>query len=423
MAVVPWVPMNISLREDLGYHVFSVLEAPTGWEQATFPPAERSRSDGASQEASPESVWEKLSGVSVADSKFTVIVPIHNEESSLEGFFGSLMYQKVPPSAPVQIVFVANACSDKSYRMVLDTLTRIGQFSTNSQSIFADATASPMVAFARNGNISFALVSTPTAGKWNALNIGNEFALRAGHRVALCVDSDSWLEPGALALVAGEALRNLTGLPGAPTIVSGDPKSEIQGAAGPFMQRIIANRMNHAHEAAGWRVAGPLMAWDTKWLDDIGGVPQTKLEDYMLGVISRREGRSIVQSKGTVWQFAPATALDDAKQTRRFVHGAWQILKYFDGDAQVEGMVRRELHFMQTTVDHMIMRFKRMWDNPLGAPGQVAKFFFLEGVKFLGRMDFERAPEAGTWEKIKTTKIRLGGAADASAREGSLIPG
>src|SRR5579864_7186635 len=56
-----------------------------------------------------ERQWEEETHVSPEDSIFTLIVPIHNEEHSLESFLGTLMLSNVPCTVYMQIVFVTNA--------------------------------------------------------------------------------------------------------------------------------------------------------------------------------------------------------------------------------------------------------------------------------------------------------------------------
>src|SRR5438105_269381 len=50
--------------------------------------------------------WEDEVGIKPEDSYFTLIVPIHNEESSLPSFLKTLMLSDIPSSVNLNIVFI-----------------------------------------------------------------------------------------------------------------------------------------------------------------------------------------------------------------------------------------------------------------------------------------------------------------------------
>src|SRR2546430_10582906 len=50
--------------------------------------------------------WEEEVGVKPADSHFTLIIPIYNEEDSLPSFLGTLMLADIPSSLDMNIVFI-----------------------------------------------------------------------------------------------------------------------------------------------------------------------------------------------------------------------------------------------------------------------------------------------------------------------------
>src|SRR5437588_1746579 len=74
-----------------------------------------------------EERWEKQTGVKPEDTHFTVIVPIHNEEKFLPSFLGSFLVADLPARVHAHVVFLTNACSDRSGEIIDGFLKTVGE--------------------------------------------------------------------------------------------------------------------------------------------------------------------------------------------------------------------------------------------------------------------------------------------------------
>ena len=52
--------------------------------------------------------WEDEVGIKPADSHFTLIVPIYNEEEALPSFLNSLLLSDIPASINMNMIFITN---------------------------------------------------------------------------------------------------------------------------------------------------------------------------------------------------------------------------------------------------------------------------------------------------------------------------
>ena len=119
------------MAQEINRPINIITEAPHGWIESVL-------SDSTSV-TSPSTVnarairWEQITGVKPQNSAFTLIIPIHNEQRFLPSFLEAMKSVNIPPSA--RVVFVTNACSDKSVGIVNSFLDFESQKSTTQYNI------------------------------------------------------------------------------------------------------------------------------------------------------------------------------------------------------------------------------------------------------------------------------------------------
>lgn len=349
--------------------------------------------------------WEIAAGISAENSHFTLIVPVHNEEHSLPSFFSTLMLCDIPASVHIQVIFVTNACSDASSAMIDDFLATIGTvFTVELDHQFKDASINRQCVMAREQYITFMHVNTPTRGKANALGIGNEIARASSHLVAMCVDANSFMEPDAIRRLFAAACTAFkdTLQPGDTVLLCGDGQKVGKASAYNTVMDTIKTSKQHFIEDSGV-VTGCLMAWNTTWMQSIGGPPEVALEDYALGVLARVGHYQFEQVEARIWSYH-ASSLTGLLRTRaRYVRGLIQILDYGRGDPAIKKIIEQKAYYMQKLPARLNYLLRKAKENPEQVPRYIATFLLWEYALQRGKRDYRRNPQNQSWEKIEAT--------------------
>ncbi len=132
------------------------------------------------------------------DAPLAVLIPAHNEAAYIGGCLRALLASD-PPPGPVQVVVIANACTDGTADLAREFAPDAGTRGWDLQ-----------------------VIDTPQPGKLNALNLG-ERSLDAHIRVYL--DADVRVSPPLLADLAERLDR------AAPAYASGTPQVIAEGSA------------------------------------------------------------------------------------------------------------------------------------------------------------------------------------------------
>lgn len=190
-----------------------MIEQPVGWIRASLPKIETATCSVANlthnagllheaREACLCRRWRDLTEIDVEATHFSVVVPVHNEERSLPSMLGALLASELPSSADIQFIFVVNASNDKSVVQIKNRLALIcSPTETHLPASDYDSRMKESAFQVCYGRIRFLVIETPTAGKANALNLGNEIALRQDHNIAINIDANNWVEPDSIALI------------------------------------------------------------------------------------------------------------------------------------------------------------------------------------------------------------------------------
>jgi glycosyltransferase involved in cell wall biosynthesis len=386
-----------------------MFEQPAGWLYASLPKLEAStrsifdlsnRNSGINEARAmiQNQAWLARTGVEAVGANFSIIIPVHNEERSLPSFLGALFLSEIPARAEVQIIFVVNASSDQSLVLIKNRLACI---SSADEVVLPPSIYDPKrleYAYSvRCEGIHAMVVETPTAGKANALNIGNEIACQRNHRIAINIDANNWVEPDSIAFIYGCARQNMD-----------TPNSEvvIVNAREYCPTRETQKDVTAKHKTQRAEVSGCMFAWSTEWIRQNHGFPQQAIEDYGTGLLALSQKKRIVESNANIWVFSAANSADENRQIIRFTYGAMQLARSFENDPLATGILLEDFPNLRP--------FGKRWQYQLFQKGKKNYFvkFIRATVKFLineflilqARQKFRRDPHGQTWEPIGSTK-------------------
>jgi glycosyltransferase involved in cell wall biosynthesis len=386
-----------------------MFEQPTGWLYASLPKVEaatRSIFDLSSGTVGLHEArtviqgqsWMARTGVEAADTRFSIIVPVHNEQRSLPSFLGALFLSEIPAGADVQIIFVVNASSDQSLVLIKNRLARM---CAPEVVVLPPSSYDPKrlehAYSAHCGGIRVMVVETPTAGKANALNIGSEIACQRNHPIAINIDANNWVEPDSIAFMYGCARQNIAA-PGSDVV--------IVNAREYCPTRETQKDVTAKHKTQRAEVSGCMFAWSTEWIRQNHGFPQQAIEDYGTGLLALSQKKRIVESNANIWVFSPANSGDENRQIIRFTYGAMQLARSFENDPLAMEILLEDFPNLRP--------FGKRWQYQLFQKRRKNHFvrFIYAGVKFLfneflilqARQKFRNDPNGQTWEPIGSTK-------------------
>jgi len=349
--------------------------------------------------------WEKHTGAKPEDAHFTVIVPVHNEEMFLPSFLGSILVADLPSSSDVHIIFITNACSDKSGEIIDGFLMTIGEGKvTGLPENTSDSSVKRTAVTSRMGNITFSHVDTPTPGKANALNIGNTLALEHHHHIALSIDANNFIEPDVFRHMFAKAYHAYSDPTNTTVVISGVMKNVTTRTK----LRVIFNRGRAIHNGARNNetfVNGWCMGWDTHWLQEIGGMPQFAVEDFAVGVYARYDGKKTAcVPEANIWGYNPNNILDLIEQRARKIRGAYQILGLHPN---LRNAIESDIYVLQRPVSKIRTLKRRIQSNPLAFPFHLADLAIWELAKQKGKHDYYKDPTNQSWKPINSTKSSL----------------
>lgn len=354
-----------------------------------------------------EKRWEEKTGVKPDDSCFTLIVPIHNEEHSLPSLLSTLMLSDVPAAVHMQVVFVTNACHDGSADILKAFLAGLGMVETREVvGKHTDQGMETHCAVVEKDHSTYTHVNTQTAGKANALGIGNAIATQSGHLLAMSVDANNFIEPDAIREMFSQAYRSFHSHPEAndTVLLSGVGRESVKTSRLEGLLTKISFVRRHLVEVGGGVVNGWMMAWNTAWMNSLGGPPEVALEDYALGVLARARHFTIEQAIGVnVWGYVVNDFKGLLDTRARYVRGKRQIFDYVDRDPAVVALIEDEAFYMKSFGPRVTYVLHRAARDPLHLARYAATFLLWEYAIWKGMKDYRSNPTNQSWEKIGST--------------------
>jgi cellulose synthase/poly-beta-1,6-N-acetylglucosamine synthase-like glycosyltransferase len=357
-----------------------------------------------------EKCWEHETGVRPEEAFFTLIVPIHNEENSLPSFLHTLMLSDIPAQVNMQVIFVTNACADRSVDMVRAFMAGLGE--VEFQDVlddFGDQSMDRRCAVVRRNRHVYMHMNTSKAGKANALTIGNGIASQSGHVMAMSMDANNFIEPDALRKLFSHAYKAFREkLEAGDTVLYGALEIRHEGSLKASNSKnllsTVSKARRHLVEGEEGVVNGWMLAWNTVWMNGIGGCPEVALEDYALGVLARASDFRIIMVEDVIgWGYAP----DDFKgltMTRaRYVRGRLQICDYVQYDPSILAIMEKEAYYMRKFPSRLKHLFVKSVASPLHAGKYMATFVLWEYAIQRAVRDYKRNPKNQSWEKVPST--------------------
>lgn len=351
--------------------------------------------------------WEEETGVAPEASFFTLIVPIHNEEHSLSSFLSTLMLANIPATVHGQIIFVTNACNDLSVEILKAFFSTLGEVETRD---ISDSLPNQQVdqycSVVQKDCLTFMHINTGRAGKAHALGLGNRLARRSDHLIAMSIDANNFIEPDALRVLFACAYRAFRAKPEVQDTVlfSGVGKEAQKHSRHESMFGKTDDSQPHLVQVGEGVVNGWMMAWNTVWMESIGGPPEVALEDYALGVLARAKCFKIEQAMHVnVWGYV----INDFKgliETRaRYVRGKRQIFEYVKYDPTVLSLIESEAFYMKKFIYRLRYVLSRAIGDPARSAKYAATFFIWEYAIWKGMRAYKQNPTNQSWEKIEAT--------------------
>jgi cellulose synthase/poly-beta-1,6-N-acetylglucosamine synthase-like glycosyltransferase len=357
-----------------------------------------------------EKCWEHETGVRPEDSSFSLIVPIHNEENSLSSFLHTLMLSDIPAQVNMQIIFVTNACVDSSVDIVRAFMADLGD--VEFQDVvgdFGDQNMDRRCAVVRRGRHVYMHMNTSKPGKANALNIGNMIASQSDHLIAVCMDANNFIEPDALRKLFAHAYNAFRKkLEVGDTVLCGGLEIQHQGSLksspvkNPPSRETAAG--NHLVDGEEGVVNGWLLAWNTVWMNSIGGCPEVALEDYALGLLARARDFRIEMIDGVNgWGYVNDDFKGLSMTRARYVRGRLQICDYVQHDPSILALMQKEAFYMRKFTLRCKHLLVKSMASPLHAGKYMATFVLWEYALWQGMRDYKRNPKNQSWEKVPST--------------------
>lgn len=386
-----------------------MFEQPSGWLHSSLPKIEAvTRSILAMVgEAKPiheareeflEMRWSELTGVAPSDTRFSISLPVHNEERSLPSVLGAFFASEIPTAAEIQVIFLVNASSDNSADLIKKRLSYIGSATKTSLSqSFIDAKRLDSVHHVRIGNIRFLVVETSVPGKANALNICNEIAREQGHEIVINIDANNWVEPDSIGLMYRQARRTI--------VDNTNFNAALINASEYCPTRNEQTLVSAKIKTQRAEVSGCMFAWSTKWIHENNGFPQYAIEDYGAGLLALSQGKKIVESDAKIWVFSPSNSSDEERQTIRFIYGAMQLAEYFHEHPVAMAILRDDFPQLRPWPGRLDYYLSTGNSNTLlKKVKRLVRCLMDERLIFHAQREFRRNPQGQTWTPIRSTK-------------------
>ena len=150
---------------------------------------------------------------------------------------------------------------------------------------------------------------------------------------------------------------------------------------------------------------GWMMAWDARWLREVGGVPRAVVEDFALGLQAelRGGGREVVDAR--VWAYSPTRRGDHWKAVTRFTQGAFQQLDRYADDPQAKDLIRKEAaHLLSPR--HIISKLTHdLLHSKVGVAKTAYRFAQHVQAFIVGWAMNRSYPDSQTWRQLDTTRL------------------
>lgn len=356
----------------------------------------------ASEQTALMKYWNDITNVKIIDSKFSVMIPIHNEERSLASMIESLQMSFIPEGVDMHIDFIFNGCTDRSELIVADFLYSLGNVLTKNISeeefIYCeDKRLQKRYIEVRRGNIFWRVYETKTIGKANAIKIGSALTLCRGDRILISIDANNYVEPDTIALMFKSAYSHFIIQDDKTVILSAIPKKEYKKETGSIKRMLIEHGV--FDDANYITVFGSCMALEPKWV--FKNIKFVAVEDYALGVMARSQKRNVaIVEDARIWGYK-ADFKDNLRKFRRYIRGIFQLLSICP---ELKYIIASDNYIMRSFPKRIMAIAIGIKSNPKRLHIYLWRFIYGEFGLALGRHDYKRMPDNQSWIGLSSTK-------------------
>lgn len=147
------------------------------------------------------------------------------------------------------------------------------------------------------------------------------------------------------------------------------------------------------------------MAWDTEWLESIGGFPPVANDDYTLSLLARKSQKDLIfDSNAHIWGYFANTPIQVTKAFERATRDKIQLAHFYENDKEITSWIYDDEPYMRP----LPLRFKSLKEKIAKKPELfllwIAVFMLWEYSRFKGKKLYRDDPESQTWEQIDSTK-------------------
>lgn len=304
----------------------------------------------------------------------------------------------MPSGLNARIVLATNACTDKSTEYVREFLSSYGRPVEEPAASVRDDNLDGLALTVQTGNLKYTHINTGKPGKANVLSIANDIARRDGLRIVMCSDANNYPEPDALAVLYGNAKSLIEPERSNAVIVWGTNRAEPKSS---WQRRLVKGLVDASKGLDKAAPVGNLFAWDSEWLDKIGGVPAVAIEDRALSVAAVVGGRDMERDEKAVTHgFIPNNPLDYFRYTVRHMRGTMQIRRM--GPVFEAVVNEAQPNYGEKLSDRLALRLSKVRE---GHPflKEMIRFFYFETAMYVAKREYKKDPENQSWTKIQST--------------------
>ena len=295
-----------------------------------------------------------------------IIIPIRNEAEKLPLVLNWLRHIGVVGASWTATILLTNGCTDDNATVNIVTrflrlLGNVNEFDLSClQATFHDPAINKKAKRVTTGPTGQAIyhIHTDTAGKANALAIANSLAVSIGHRIAICLDANTFPEPCAVLSLFQKARNEIWSKKGA-RVISGHYRNFLVSEHYRALKSSATGLIPSYFENSKCVVIGALMSWDAYWLEGVGGIPQVATEDLALGLLSLKEKHGPQRVNATTWRFPSSSIIERRTQLARYVRGGLQICSLYP---QLKELCSEEVFFMRS-FEKMTVRLEEWGDD------------------------------------------------------------
>ena len=152
---------------------------------------------------------------------------------------------------------------------------------------------------------------------------------------------------------------------------------------------------------------GAMYAWNPQYLDRIGGMKHTLIEDITLALEAHLDGIHTQHIDATIWGFNPSSITDIVSARIRLYQGYLQLKNLTKGREDAVPAIEQNDPINKPFVQRMQIALSEIWTlkaQPKNRLKHTARVAFREYCQIIARYHHWKNPTAQTWAQIRSSK-------------------